>query len=59
MVAKYVNNVSTDNQGDRIIAVMKRPLVDMLIQIELETYQSHYVIEKGKKVLCLHVKKAI
>ena len=51
-------NVFTDNQGDRIVMVIKGPLVDMLIQIEPETYQSQYVIEKGKKVLYLHVKKA-
>ena len=31
----------------------------MLIQIEPKTYQSQYVIKKGKKVLYLHVKKAI
>ena len=42
-------DISTDKQGDRIVMVIKGPLVDMLIQIELETYQSQYVVEKGRK----------
>ena len=39
--------------------VIKGSLVDMLIQIEPEIHQLQYFIEKGKKVLYLHVKKAI
>ena len=51
--------VGDDKDGDRIVMVVKGPLVDMLIKLEPETYQNEYVIEKGKKVLYLHVKKAI
>ncbi len=52
-------DVSDDKDGDRICMVVKGPLVDMLIEIEPETYSGKYVMQKGQKVLYLHVKKAI
>ena len=45
--------------GDRIIMKIRGPLVDMLIELEPETYKDHYVYEGTNKVLYIVVCRAI
>ena len=38
---------------------IRGPLVDMLVEIDPMTYKDHVVLKNGKKVLYVHVLKAI
>ena len=44
---------------DRVIMKITGVLVDLLVELSPETHADFVVLEKGKKVLCVQVKRAI
>ena len=48
----------TDEQGDRIIMKIRGAMVDMLIKID-PSYKQYVVLENGKRILCVHIQRAI
>jgi hypothetical protein len=56
----YVQTPLPSGEGvERIIMKITGELVDMLVEMEPDTYQGHVVLEKGRKVLYVQVNRAI
>ena len=48
----------TDEQGDRIIMKIRGAMVDMLIEID-PNYEKYVVMENGRRILYVHIQRAI
>ena len=49
----------TDAQGDRIVMKIRGPMVDMLVEIDPDSYAEYVTYENGNKVLYVHILRAI
>jgi len=52
-------DVENNDDGSRVIMKIRGPLVDMLVELDPETYGEYVRIEGGNKVIYVHVLKAI
>ena len=48
-----------DKDGDRIVMKIRGAMVDMLVAINPALYQPYVTYEHGKKILYVHILKAI